>query len=194
MTISRKDSRSSGGVYWKRAKVVFAATTLAMAAFIGLKSIPSGIPTNAPIIRDVSANDVDAVRDAVTRKPSELRAVDLDGNTPLHIAAMGGYDQMLRMLIDAGADVNATNRAGFTPLASALLSFEKNQADIVTTLIAAGARKDVELADGRSLGQLASSLPNVTAEVAVLVGAEDPPSRRQGQAVASASGAGTERK
>ena len=165
--ISNKQSRSTSLQHFRQQgeTIVRRPPLSPWPAFIGWKSIPPKIATNAPIIRDVSSNDVEAVRDAVGREPAQLRAVDLDGNTPLHIAARGGYDEMLKVLIDAGADVNAANRAGFTPLASALLSFEKNQPDIVRALIDAGARKDVQLADGRSLRQLAASLPNLSPEV-----------------------------
>ena len=32
-----------------------------------------------------------------------------DGFTPLHAAAMGGYVELARLLLEAGADITATN-------------------------------------------------------------------------------------
>jgi ankyrin repeat protein len=41
-----------------------------------------------------------------------------DGNTPLHCAVMlkGPDITMIKYLIDSGADINATNNKGFTPI------------------------------------------------------------------------------
>ena len=37
---------------------------------------------------------------------------DVNGNTPLHCAALGGDAQVARMLIEGGADVEACNSEG----------------------------------------------------------------------------------
>lgn len=43
-------------------------------------------------------------------------AVDEMGNTPLHLAAMGAKVDILRQLVDQGADVQAINNGFETPL------------------------------------------------------------------------------
>jgi ankyrin repeat protein len=47
------------------------------------------------------------------------RAKDRHGGTPLHWAAALGRLEMARRLIDAGADLNAGDNDGFTPLDAA---------------------------------------------------------------------------
>lgn len=41
---------------------------------------------------------------------------EMGGNTPLHHAAWGGLDTVVRWLVEAGADVKARNNRGRTPL------------------------------------------------------------------------------
>ncbi|HOO21115.1 MAG TPA: ankyrin repeat domain-containing protein, partial [Kiritimatiellia bacterium] len=41
---------------------------------------------------------------------------DEDGMTPLHHAALNNYAQCAEVLLEAGAEWNATNHAGQTPL------------------------------------------------------------------------------
>jgi len=140
-------------------KLWIAAAGFVLAGAIYFELRPRSAPVNPPIIAIVSNNDVVGVAAAVAENSSALRAVDLDGNTPLHIAAMGGYKDLVDSLIAAGADVNATNKAGYTPIASALLSVETNKAEIIKALAAAGARTDIVVGDGRTLRQIAASLP-----------------------------------
>jgi ankyrin repeat protein len=59
-------------------------------------------------IERVIDNDLDAVRQAVSESPSLVAARDrLIGSTALHFAAHRGFTQMVRTLLDAGADVQA---------------------------------------------------------------------------------------
>ena len=44
------------------------------------------------------------------------RLTDGNGNTPLHCAALGGHVEVTRLLIDAGADLEAANNNGDRPL------------------------------------------------------------------------------
>ncbi|WP_199100133.1 ankyrin repeat domain-containing protein [Dyella sp. ASV21] len=46
-------------------------------------------------------------------------ATDTEGNTPLHGAVLSGEPMVAAMLLDAGAPINALNRAGLSPLAVA---------------------------------------------------------------------------
>jgi ankyrin repeat protein len=63
-------------------------------------------------IERVIDNDLDAVRQAMSESPSLVAARDrLIGSTALHFAAHRGFTQMVRSLLDAGADVHALETA-----------------------------------------------------------------------------------
>jgi ankyrin repeat protein len=70
--------------------------------------------------RLVVAGDVDAVREAVTASPGLLgRTVERDGQggwTPLHLAVAEGREEMVRLLVEAGADLTARTEFNRTPL------------------------------------------------------------------------------
>jgi ankyrin repeat protein len=52
---------------------------------------------------------------------ADLKAVDADGRTPLHVAADKGSDAAVQVLLQRGADVTAADYNGATPLMSQLL-------------------------------------------------------------------------
>lgn len=70
---------------------------------------------------------------------------DLEGRTPLHIAAWQGHTAMVELLLRHGADVNATDREQRTPLQSAAWQGHEN---VVWLLLKAGARSDQPCAQG----------------------------------------------
>lgn len=72
---------------------------------------------------------------------------------PLHSAVAGSHDDVVAVLVEAGADVNATQRHGFTPLHGAA----QNGADpTVDRLLAAGADPTARNDDGRTAADLAA--------------------------------------
>jgi ankyrin repeat protein len=68
-----------------------------------------------------------------------------DGRTPLNIAARGGYVEVVRVLLDAGADMEKTDCVGYTPLYSASFPSNKDEdhtaehAEVVSMLLDRGA-------------------------------------------------------
>ncbi len=74
--------------------------------------------------RLIAAGDVDAVRTAVQATPGLLaRTVERDGQggwTPLHLAVADGQQDVIRVLVEAGADLTARTEFNRTPLHVAL--------------------------------------------------------------------------
>jgi ankyrin repeat protein len=62
------------------------------------------------------------------------------------VAAIKGNEEIARMLIDAGANVNVQNKRGRTPLHRAA---SDGSVEIARMLIDAGARKDIPNEDGK---------------------------------------------
>ena len=62
---------------------------------------------------------LDAVSAALTLG-SDINAVNPAGETAVHIAAAQGYDEVVKVLASRGADINARNARGMTPLGALL--------------------------------------------------------------------------
>src|SRR5438270_499028 len=106
--------------------------------------------------RLIADGDVDAVRAAVTDSPRLLGVtVERDGQgrwTPLHLAAGGGRLELVRLLIDAGADVDRRDPdSGRVPLHAAVAAGTDGDApEIVKALLKAGADANATTNDGAS--------------------------------------------
>ncbi|CEI70769.1 hypothetical protein FVEN_g749 [Fusarium venenatum] len=85
------------------------------------------------------------------------RVVDADGKSLLHFAVGFNSSQFVRILIDSGADVTATDREGFTPLHVA------RSAEITRILLESGAMVDSRTNVGRTA--LHSASFNGSAEI-----------------------------
>jgi ankyrin repeat protein len=71
---------------------------------------------------------------------------DVNDEQPLHYAAASAT-QNIQPLLEAGADINAQNKDGATPLH---LAIEENNAEAIKTLLEAGANLAIENANGKS--------------------------------------------
>jgi ankyrin repeat protein len=80
---------------------------------------------------------------------ADLHAISRNDNAnmPLHAAVAGKHLDMVRLLVEAGADVNAQDGRGWTPLN---LAAHEGPADLVTTLLAAGADPTIPNDEGRT--------------------------------------------
>jgi ankyrin repeat protein len=74
----------------------------------------------------IRANDLAALRRLVVSRDTANVANGLKV-TPLHYAALNGSVEALKILLDQGADPNARNQAGATPLVYAAWSFERSR-------------------------------------------------------------------
>lgn len=82
---------------------------------------------------------------------------DFSGNSALMGVAFKGHDEIARLLLAAGANVNRTNGAGQTPLMMAAL-FDRRA--IVDLLLAAGAETGARDAEGNSAASVADAQGN----------------------------------
>jgi uncharacterized protein len=71
---------------------------------------------------------------------------------PLHSAVAARQRDVIDVLLDAGADVNAVQHAGYTPLLEAAQS---GDSELVELLLERGADPDARLDDGRTATDLA---------------------------------------
>jgi uncharacterized glyoxalase superfamily protein PhnB len=92
------------------------------------------------IFSAVSLNRADLVRKLVSDDPKLLRMRKMSRfehhRTPLHLAVLKNRPQMVKLLLELGADASAKDSRGYTPLG---LATPKTNEAIVATLIAAGA-------------------------------------------------------
>lgn len=90
-------------------------------------------------------------------------SADLEGATPLHIAAEFGQLKWVRLLIQRGANVNALMLNGSTPIVQAC---KEGQAEIVKALLDAGAQLRVPLISALQVAVLSKDLTVVKAVLA----------------------------
>src|SRR5579871_1828719 len=88
-------------------------------SFAGLLLALAGTSSRAATVQDffhaIRANDLAQVRE-LSRDPSTLKSPDDKGVTPLLYATAFGSVDAMRILLEAGADVNAGEAQGATPL------------------------------------------------------------------------------
>ena len=105
------------------------AVALAAATF-------AGAPADSPVADAAQRGDLAEVR-SLLRGGADVNAAQNDGMTALHWAAGGGYADMARTLLYAGATVRATTRLGaYTPLH---LAARSGNVEIAAILLDAGA-------------------------------------------------------
>lgn len=73
------------------------------------------------ILTAATKGDVAAVKAQLARKPALARASNDTGDTALHRAARSGHVDAVRVLLDAGADVDAVRGDGYRPVHCALM-------------------------------------------------------------------------
>jgi len=95
---------------------------------------------------------------------SSLDQRNLLDDTPLHTACSWGEVEPVRMLLDAGAKVNARGDRGCTPLFNAVIG---ESAEVVNLLLQRGADVSIRSSDGRAVLDYAlnTRAPNAVVEV-----------------------------
>ncbi len=105
---------------------------------------------------------------ALLKNGAEVDGHDSDEKTALH-HAVGGWmytwqstHKIMSLLVGAGANVNATDAHGFTPLmlAASVKNFTSKQLEVVKFLLGNGANRLLVNEDGDTAAQLADSIPS----------------------------------
>jgi ankyrin repeat protein len=106
----------------------------------------------AEMLGAIERGDFNVVKTLLESEPELANAVFAENSTPLHVAMLCNHKEIVRLLISNGADVNAKDDNGYTPLFAATLDHEAgDRRETVKFLIAHGA--DVNATD--TLGQTA---------------------------------------
>src|SRR5688500_17707868 len=99
-------------------------------------SVSLAAAREVPLIDAVKNDDVAALR-ALVKRPGAAKVTEPDGTTALHWAAQQGNEEIVDLLLKAGASAGAANKFGVVPLS---LAVEGGNAAIVDRLLRAGAR------------------------------------------------------
>ena len=105
--------------------------------------------------------DVDSrtvpVEDAMWRMSSAAHAERVSDSTPAMVAAREGGVETVRWLLARGADVNARDSAGATPLHAAARPWWGEKPELVSVLLASGADRRARDAAGRTAHDVAAA-------------------------------------
>lgn len=93
---------------------------------------------------------------------SDVKAINLMDDTPLHTVCTWGDLESVQTLINAGADVNAKGDNGVTPLFNAVIS---GNPKLIELLVKSGAILSLKNDDGRSVLEYAK---NIQASISVV--------------------------
>jgi lipoprotein NlpI len=86
------------------------------------------------IFEAAAAGNLAQVQLAVRRKPASVRQRDEQGATALHLAALSGKTDVISYLVSVGADINARDRHGHTPLYRAIKAHRAAAAALLARL------------------------------------------------------------
>ncbi len=119
----------------------------------------------SPLLSAVLAGDAARVSELLAAGAA-IDTRDRSSDTPLHHAATNGLTDMVALLIQAGADVNAVNWDDETPLLAVTADGEARH-DVIRQLLAAGA--NVDTADSSGVTPLMWAVTNKDPVAVVLL-------------------------
>lgn len=87
------------------------------------------------LARACARGEYDGAKQRLKERPEDLNVADYAGNTPLQIAAINGCEDIVKLLIDAGCNLDCVNFDKETPLLDAV---DNGHLGVVKLLLAAG--------------------------------------------------------
>jgi ankyrin repeat protein len=105
-------------------------------------------PGELDLYEAAALGESDRVRDLLDAEPGAVSALSPDGFSPLHLAAFFGWEEVVALLLERGAPLDAHSQSSFarvTPLGSAAAAGETS---IARRLLDAGADVNARSLDG----------------------------------------------
>jgi ankyrin repeat protein len=132
------------------------------------------------IFEAVRAGDV--ARAQALAEGGAAREADAEGTTALMVAANRGDLEMVKALLAAGADPNAADSRGFTPLFHACYNAGEDRGfpDVVQALLEAGADREARIGYGVRPLMYAAGNGEAGCVEALLAAGADPQARNEG--------------
>ncbi|XWW97399.1 hypothetical protein V2A60_005381 [Cordyceps javanica] len=87
------------------------------------------------LARACARGEYDGVKQRLEERPEDLNVADYAGNTPLQIAAINGCEDIVKLLIEAGCNMDCVNYDKDTPLLDAV---DNGHVEVVQLLLDAG--------------------------------------------------------
>ena len=87
------------------------------------------------LARACAKGEYEIAKQRLQERPEDINVADYAGNTPLQIAALNGFDDIVKLLVDAGCNLDCVNNDKDTPLLDAV---ENGNLEVVKILLAAG--------------------------------------------------------
>jgi len=87
------------------------------------------------LARACARGEYDHAKQRLGERPEDLNVADFAGNTPLQIASLNGYADIVKLLVDAGCNLDCVNYDKDTPLLDAI---DNDHFDVVKILLEAG--------------------------------------------------------
>lgn len=103
------------------------------------------------LARACANNDLEAARARLIDRPEDLNIGDNAGNTPLQIASLEGFEEIVEFLLSKGADANVRNVDKDTPLID---SVENGHIEVIKLLLKYGANPRMGNAKGDEPSEL----------------------------------------
>lgn len=107
--------------------------------FIAIVQILSAKTYSQEIFVAVKKNDLTSIKELIGANQQLVHAKDSTGRTPLHWACRGVHYDVLKFLVEKGADVNALDHNGIPPLTSVA---SRNHREAVEYLLDHGAKTE----------------------------------------------------
>ncbi|WYZ40461.1 hypothetical protein EsH8_IV_000802 [Colletotrichum jinshuiense] len=129
------------------------------------------------LARACARGEYDLAKQRLGERPEDLNVADYAGNTPLQIAAINGYEDIVKLLIDAGCNLDCVNYDKDTPLLDAV---DNGHLGVVKLLLNAGVNpRKANLSGEEPLDRISDDLENAAEFRAALIEAKSRPGDRR---------------